>query len=426
MKCNKVILFPILFLLVNCLPKRDKDIHEPRDNLSPDEKSLVEDHQVYALNNVREPVDANELLIYRATLARTELGEVLVPKLNFGVDIRSDYVEWQACPYALEISCLQGTTMQSELYLSIVEPDQYTVTLKACVNPKRSIKPEKNCGPTYTLNWQQDKTYSPKIESQIGELLSKEHDIYALGEKLHEILKQFRAELKFCLKTAGRISIDAEKLVSIINEEIEKQLENLLNMGPKFIAEHMSLVDPQAEDEELAAIAEATLVVDGDSYSPKGLSLSQESISHKIDTYFDKIDTRLLKNYQIFPNISVTELIKANSGIFLFANRKQAENGTKKFTRKEFAMLSSRERSAAIGGALLQSDKLNLTTNYQRESYGSAQIIKAMMWLKKPSSYECQAFDRVEKTLEKTREQLKLLRKRIMELKAILLNSKSQ
>ena len=423
-----LIYFLMLQTITNCLPKRDKSNYEPQTKLViPTKRAANTIHHVYALGNERESINAEELFIFRATLARTELGNILIPKLNFGVDKRADYVEWQACPYTLPIPCLQGATMNSEVYMGLIEPDQYTVTLKACVNPIRSTISEKNCGPVYTISWVQDDPYSVKKEDQIGELLSKEHEIYALGENLHEILQQFKGELNYCMKTQGKTNIKAERLMMVVAEEIDKQLENLLNLGPKFIAEHIGLVDPSEDDEELAAIVEPTLISDEEAYTPKGLSLLQENASQKIDAYFQSLDVRLVNSYNIFPDISVSELVKANSGIFSSSGHELVNSEpTKKFTSEQFAQLSLRERSAAMGGAILQSGGLSLTTNPEKESYGAAQMIRAMLWLEKPEYYECQAFDRVEKTLSKTRIQLQLLRERIVELKAILLNSKSK
>ncbi|NRA45253.1 MAG: hypothetical protein HRU09_09895 [Oligoflexales bacterium] len=428
MSIYKPFLILFLFLTASCLQKRDRGVLEPNLN-SKNKNSLLSNsretqvHQVYALNEERETINAQELLIYRASLARTELGKLLVPKLSFGVDRQADYVEWKACPHKLAIACIQGSTMHSEVYIGLTAPDLYTVSIKACVNPIRASIPEKNCGPIWALEWHQNKAYDPLLEDQISELLSKEHEIHALGESLHELLAQFKKELKFCQSTGGSIPIEASELVALVNDEIDKQLENLLGLGPKFIAEHMGMVEPQQEDEELAAIVEPILVVEEDnSYIPKGLSLQQETLGAKLDEYFSIRDVRILKTFQAFPGYRIEEFVRASSGVFPAVGVKLTETSIRTFTRKEFAALSSRERAAAMGGALLQNQGFSLSSSHQRESYGAAQMIRAMLWLQKPSSFKCEAFDRVERALTKTREQLQRLRDRILELKAILVN----
>lgn len=424
MFCRNLGTFILFFLTLSCQPKRSKVELTPSINSSKPYPYSGSKPGVYSLSNERKTIDAQKLEVFRATLARTELGKLIVPKLSFGVDQQADYVEWKACPYRLEIPCLEGVTMNSEFYLGIVHPDQYTITLRACVNPENANSSENNCGSIYSLNWLQDKRYSLELESQIGELISKEHDIYALGETLYEVLKQFKKELEFCLETGRKTPIPSKQLAALISLEIDKQLENLLNLGPKFFVEHIGLVDPEGQDEELAAIVEPSLVIDDNSYTPKGLSLTQDPDRKEIITeYFADLDIKLANNYQIFPQMNLRELVQANSGIFPPSNLKNDAKTPQKFTRAEFFGLSKRKKFSAMGGALIQDNHFALNSDHQRESVGAAQMLRAMLWLEKPESSDCQAFDRVEKTLEKTRDQLQRLRVRILELKPLLVSS---
>ena len=408
-------------MIASCLPKRDKgELPSPVQPLLTPSKTITGTYEVYALNNEREAINAAELEVYRPTLARTELGQILVPKLSFGVDKRADYVAWLACPYKQEASCLRGSTMLSEVYLGLVLADRYTVTIKACVNPSRSLVPEQNCGANYALTWHQQKAYSPQVEILVAELIEKQKEIYDLGESLYEVLIQFKKELTFCSKTGGQTPIDASDLVLLVQKEIEKQLENLLNLGPKFIAEHMGIVEPGDDDEELAAIMEPILVSDEDTYTPKGLSLANEGFSQRLEQYYSAKDVRLIKSFYIFPNINVEEFVKANSGIFSSADGRLVNHTMRSYTREEFNALSLRERAAAMGGAMLLGGGLSLSSNQQIESFAASQMIRSILWLQKPKSYECPAFNRVEKNLEVTRERLHKLRERILELKAHL------
>ena len=427
---NKYILYYIIslcFLLANaCAPrKRPKNIFpkvlKPQENTS----STLN----YYLTETSHPaVNPKDLTIFRAHVAHLQLGKILIPKIIFGTSPKADYVSWEVCPNTLDKKCIKGKTYQSEIFVGPLEADTYTISLKSCVYKERSSDSSKICGSTSLLKWKQVADKNRERHALIEELFLKDQELRALGAKLYSVLNTFKKQLSSCN------SDEKDKFTDKINKEIAIQIENLLSLGPDFVASAIMNTNFSDSGEELVPIIEPMIVKEENTnFDPNGLSLfNRPSLdAHKLSKYYEKHRISIIEQNSYFSQKDITSAILGSSGIAKKQDSFKLNSPTKPFTttefkkieKKEFQKLSVRQKASIFAGFLTTQNSLSLSQNSDLNSLAESEFIRSFLWIKKPSKLnECLAYTNTEVAIENIRSQGLQIKKRMLEIKGLLEN----
>lgn len=248
------------------------------------------------LNTIINPSD---LKIIRASVLLVNLGGQKIGRVQTFADPEADFVRWNLCPNKGERACIENRSFLREIFLGGLDPGSYTLVLRACVRPDKTKDQKEECGPLYSLDFQQPSYTDDKKKEIISELMQKENKLKELGEKLYLILEDFSLDLKKCKLFANNHNknFGKEKIKEYdqLKQIIQIQLENIKNLGSDFVSYSLQGVSEVKTDDQIISAAGITSDLvplsnqdpfASSSYIPSGFSLTnQDFFNTTVDAY---------------------------------------------------------------------------------------------------------------------------------------------